>query len=164
MSAAGKPLNRIGAIQEATAAAYGVALEDMLSARRKQPAAFARQVAMTLAHDLTGYSLPRIGRAFFRDHTTVMHALRVVRARLAEDAHEAARFDELRQALAGPTGEPDQTQEARAQQLIVAAELAVQRETQALFARLKEAAERDPMLVIRRLNQMSITLVEELYQ
>lgn len=35
--------------------------------------------AMKRAHE-EGYSLPQIGRAFNRDHTTVLHAVRKVRA------------------------------------------------------------------------------------
>ena len=42
---------------------------------RAQPVAFARQVAMYLARELTDATLPAIGRAFGnRNHTTVMHA------------------------------------------------------------------------------------------
>ena len=45
-----------------------------------------RQLAMYLARELTGESLPAIGRQFGgRDHTTVLHAWRRTSARLADD-------------------------------------------------------------------------------
>lgn len=41
-----------------------------------------RQTMMYLISEATGYSLPAIGRATGRDHTTVLHALRKIRAQL----------------------------------------------------------------------------------
>ncbi|HLF66007.1 MAG TPA: helix-turn-helix domain-containing protein, partial [Gammaproteobacteria bacterium] len=39
-----------------------------------------RQVAMALAKELTNHSLPEIGEAFGgRDHTTVIHACRLIK-------------------------------------------------------------------------------------
>ena len=51
-----------------------------LRARNRRPAVvWARQLAMYLARELTGASLPDIGRAFGgRNHTTVLHAVRRV--------------------------------------------------------------------------------------
>jgi chromosomal replication initiator protein len=74
-------------IQEATCAAFGVSLEDLLSASRSGPVAWPRQVAMYLARELTDHSLPVIASAFGgRSHTTVLHACRRTAARLQEDA------------------------------------------------------------------------------
>jgi len=39
---------------------------------------------MYLCRELTDLSLPKIGQAFGRDHTTVMHAVRKVSAQMAE--------------------------------------------------------------------------------
>ena len=45
----------------------------------------ARQMAMYLCRELTDLSLPKIGEEFGgRDHTTVMHADRKIRAQMAE--------------------------------------------------------------------------------
>jgi chromosomal replication initiator protein len=66
-------------VQEAAAAALGVELEALLARDRRPGVAFARQVAMYLARELTGGSYPAIGRSFGgRDHATVLHAHRKV--------------------------------------------------------------------------------------
>ena len=69
-------------------------MDDLLSASRAQPVAFARQVAMYLSRELTDATLPAIGRAFGnRNHTTVMHACKRTAERIATDkeAYEAVR-------------------------------------------------------------------------
>ena len=83
-----KPRRRsVREIQEQTCAAFDVSLEDLLSASRAQPVAFARQVAMYLSRELTDATLPAIGRAFGnRNHTTVMHACKRTAERIATDA------------------------------------------------------------------------------
>ena len=42
-----------------------------------------RQEAMLIMHE-AGYSMPRIGRFFSRDHTTVLHGIRAAKARMAK--------------------------------------------------------------------------------
>ena len=55
-------------------------MSDMLSKRRSRSVARPRQIAMSVAKDLTNYSLPEIGESFGgRDHTTVIHACRKVK-------------------------------------------------------------------------------------
>jgi chromosomal replication initiator protein len=79
-------------IQEQTCEAFGISMDDLLSSSRAQPVAFARQVAMYLARELTDATLPAIGRAFGnRNHTTVMHACKRTAERMAADreAYEA---------------------------------------------------------------------------
>lgn len=52
----------------------------MLSKRRSRSVARPRQVAMSIAKELTNHSLPEIGESFGgRDHTTVLHACRKVK-------------------------------------------------------------------------------------
>ena len=53
-------------------------------------AAFARQIAMYLAHVGFGLSMAEIGRAFGRGRTTVLHACHVI-----EDRRDDVRFDQL---------------------------------------------------------------------
>lgn len=66
-------------IQEKVASKCDIKLDDMLSKRRERNIARPRQIAMYLSHELTKKSLPEIGKAFGRDHTTVIHALETVK-------------------------------------------------------------------------------------
>ncbi|MBK5937953.1 chromosomal replication initiator protein DnaA [Halochromatium roseum] len=66
-------------IQKAVAAHYKIRVSDLLSSSRSRSVARPRQVAMTLAKELTKHSLPEIGKAFGgRDHSTVIHAARKI--------------------------------------------------------------------------------------
>jgi chromosomal replication initiator protein len=77
-------------IQRTVAEYYNIKISDMLSKRRNRTIARPRQVAMTLAKDLTNHSLPEIGEAFGgRDHTTVLHACKKI-AELRESTAEIA--------------------------------------------------------------------------
>jgi len=66
-------------IQKVVAEYYKIKLSDLLSKKRTRSLARPRQLAMSLAKDLTNHSLPEIGDAFGgRDHTTVLHACRKI--------------------------------------------------------------------------------------
>jgi len=66
-------------IQRTVAEHYKIRVSDLLSPRRTRSITRPRQVAMTLSKELTNHSLPEIGDAFGgRDHTTVLHACKVV--------------------------------------------------------------------------------------
>lgn len=66
-------------IQKTTAEYYKIRVSDLLSKRRNRSVTRPRQMAMSLAKDLTSHSLPEIGDAFGgRDHTTVLHACRKI--------------------------------------------------------------------------------------
>jgi len=67
-----------------TARAYGLAPEALRSRSRKQVVVRPRQIAMYLARRYTAASLADIGRAFARDHTSVMYAIDVVERRIVE--------------------------------------------------------------------------------
>lgn len=74
-------------IQRTVAEYYKIKIADLLSKRRSRSVARPRQVAMALAKELTNHSLPEIGDAFGgRDHTTVLHACRKVKALQEESA------------------------------------------------------------------------------
>jgi len=67
-------------IQRVVGEYYKVKVGDFLSKRRSRSVARPRQVAMSLAKELTNHSLPEIGDAFGgRDHTTVLHACRKIK-------------------------------------------------------------------------------------
>ena len=73
-------------VQALTAEAFGLTLDELLSANRSPRLAWPRQVAMYLAREHTGATLPAIGAGFGgRNHTTVMHACRRTTERLASD-------------------------------------------------------------------------------
>jgi hypothetical protein len=85
---------RIQDIQEIVCAAFGVKTNDLTSARRTANLVRPRQVAMYLAKTLTGRSLPEIGRRFGgRDHTTVLHGIRKIAAKVEFNADAPQMFD-----------------------------------------------------------------------
>ena len=72
-------------IMGATAAYFGLSMEDLCGSSRSRVLVTARQIAMYLCRELTDLSLPKIGQQFGgRDHTTVMHAERKIRSLMAE--------------------------------------------------------------------------------
>jgi chromosomal replication initiator protein len=76
---------------------FGLTPEELLSSSRTAQIAWPRQVAMYLARELTGESLPSIGRHFGgRDHTTVLHAWRRTGQRLLDDAGARKSVEKLR--------------------------------------------------------------------
>jgi len=67
-------------IKKIIAEYYKIRVSDLLSKRRSRSITRPRQIAMTLAKELTNHSLPEIGDAFGgRDHTTVLHACRKIK-------------------------------------------------------------------------------------
>ncbi|RRS32103.1 MAG: chromosomal replication initiation protein [Gammaproteobacteria bacterium (ex Lamellibrachia satsuma)] len=79
-------------IQKTVAEYFQIRTSDLLSAKRSRSIARPRQIAMTLAKELTNHSLPEIGTAFGgRDHTTVIHANKKIKelrdsdVRISED-------------------------------------------------------------------------------
>ncbi|OYY48417.1 MAG: chromosomal replication initiation protein DnaA [Methylophilaceae bacterium 17-44-8] len=62
-------------IQKTVADYYKIKVSEMYSKKRTRNFARPRQIAMSLARELTNHSFPEIGEAFgSRHHTTVMHA------------------------------------------------------------------------------------------
>ncbi len=87
MLAAQDKLVTIENIQKTVAEYFKIRTSDLLSAKRSRTIARPRQIAMTLAKELTSHSLPEIGEAFGgRDHTTVLYATRKI-AELKESDH-----------------------------------------------------------------------------
>jgi chromosomal replication initiator protein len=84
----------IDRILDLAAETFGFTVDELLSHDRRPALAWARQVAMYLAREQTGETLPAIGRRFGgRNHTTVMHACKRTAERIAHDpeAFEAVR-------------------------------------------------------------------------
>ncbi len=82
------------------AAHYHLTPGDLRGRRRTRDIAFARQVAMYLARELTELSLPKIGDEFGgRDHTTVLHALKKIERIKDEKSDEKIKFDLMKNEL-----------------------------------------------------------------
>jgi chromosomal replication initiator protein len=71
-------------IMAATAEYFETTIEELRGPGKTRALAQSRQIAMYLCRELTDLSLPRIGEAFGRDHTTVMYAERKIRDGMAE--------------------------------------------------------------------------------
>jgi len=87
-------------IDPAVAAVFEVDLRDLRAATRGSTrTAFARQVAMYLAHVVCGLSLTEVGTLFARDRTTAAHACSVVEDR-RDDPDLDGRLEHLERAVA----------------------------------------------------------------
>lgn len=82
-------------IQKTVADYFGLRQGDLVSKRRQRSVVRPRQMAMALAKELTEHSLPEIGEGFGRDHTTVLHACRVVRKLVETDGRAREDWDKL---------------------------------------------------------------------
>lgn len=76
---------------------YELSVTDLISARRTAVIVRPRQVAMYLSKTLTLKSLPEIGRQFgWRDHTTVLHAVRKIEGLVRMDDRLADEIEVLK--------------------------------------------------------------------
>ncbi len=76
----------VEAIQKHVAASYKLKLQDIKSKTNKAEIVLPRQVAMYICKELTGASLPEIGRKFGgKHHSTVLHSIRKVEAQITAD-------------------------------------------------------------------------------
>jgi chromosomal replication initiator protein len=98
------PACSLQAIQDVTAAEFGLTRDVLLAHDRRPLVSFARQVAMYLARELTQETLPAIGRQFGgRNHSTVLHAYKKIAADLLVDPSVVDKVNLLRNRLAHPT-------------------------------------------------------------
>jgi chromosomal replication initiator protein len=94
----------VDAIQDAICAVLHLSREELLSTSRVPGVTRARHLGMYLARDLTGLPLAQIARAFHRDHSTVLHAIRRVEANLEPGSPLHKSLTETR-AMLDPGGE-----------------------------------------------------------
>jgi chromosomal replication initiator protein len=91
-------------IQEATAAEFGISPEALVARDRTPTVAFARQVAMYLARELTDQALPALGREFGgRNHSTVLHAWKRVSQLVDKPGEKRETVVGIRRRLEGET-------------------------------------------------------------
>lgn len=74
-----------GMIGELVSGQFNVSVKEMQSKSRKTNVTIPRQIAMYLSRKHTEESLADIGKAFHRDHSTVLHAIKVVSNKLIRD-------------------------------------------------------------------------------
>ncbi len=90
---------RVRLASQVTAYAFGVELEEVVSAtRRSAEASLARHVSMYLAHVAFGLPMARVAQAFGRDRSTAAHACHRVEDR-RDDPDFDARLDLLEACL-----------------------------------------------------------------
>ena len=98
--AAQDKLVTIDNIQKEVSEYFQIRASDLLSSKRTRSIARPRQIAMTLARELTSHSLPEIGEAFGgRDHTTVLHANRKIRELIKSDSRLSEDYRNLLRVL-----------------------------------------------------------------
>jgi chromosomal replication initiator protein len=88
-------------IQRRVAEHFDIRVADMTSKRRPANIAVPRMVAMYLSRKLTDYSLPTIGKAFERNHATILHAIDAVEKRMAKSDDLAVSVNTLKRQLKG---------------------------------------------------------------
>lgn len=83
-------------VQKVVAEAFGVKISDLRSKRRTKAVVLPRQVAMYLCRTLAGSSLPETGHFFGgKDHSTVIHACKVIEEKKEKDPELKARIEAL---------------------------------------------------------------------
>jgi chromosomal replication initiator protein len=98
----GRAVN-IDRIQRIVAERYDIRMSELLGRGRPKMIAEARQVAMYLTREMTKISLVEVGRAFGgRDHGTVIHAIKVVQARMEQAEDFRALIAELKARISSP--------------------------------------------------------------
>ncbi len=87
----------------ATASLYGLTSKELIARDRRPVVAQARKVAIYLSRELTGKSLPEIGRRLGgRDHSTILAAVRSLSGDIERDSELAQAVDKLKRQLATP--------------------------------------------------------------
>jgi chromosomal replication initiator protein len=72
-------------IRDFIARQFKVSVQDMRSKSRKKTVTFPRQVSMYLSRKYTEEGLAEIGKAFNRDHSTVLHSVKVISEAIARN-------------------------------------------------------------------------------
>jgi chromosomal replication initiator protein len=85
----------IAMISDLISRQFKVSVKDMQSKSRKRRLTFPRQMAMYLCRKYTDDSLAEIGRAFNRDHSTVLHSIKVVNKKAVRDTSVGAQVELL---------------------------------------------------------------------
>ena len=76
----------IDVIQRLVADQYHTEIDQLVSRSRRRSVCYPRQMGMYLCRRFTGESLDTIGRAFHRDHASVIHSIAVIEKQIREKA------------------------------------------------------------------------------
>lgn len=90
---------RPGTVQAVVEDFYQVSHEDLIGRKQTKNVAFPRHVAIYLINTMCEMSLKAVGAEFGRDHTTVLHSLKVIEKKLQDkegDPHFAEDIQQLR--------------------------------------------------------------------
>ena len=74
---------------------YHLPQGSLITKKRSNDVAYPRHIAMYLAREVLNESYPRIGEEFNRDHSTVMNAVKKVKANLSGDKELAEKLEDL---------------------------------------------------------------------
>jgi chromosomal replication initiator protein len=89
---------KLADIDWAVCAKFSITREQILGRDKRRAICYPRFVAMLLAREMTGYSLPQIGRHYGRDHSTVYVGIRRIRNAAATNDQLATWISECRAA------------------------------------------------------------------
>ncbi|MCK5230518.1 MAG: chromosomal replication initiator protein DnaA, partial [Desulfobulbaceae bacterium] len=86
-------------IRDFVADQFKVSVSDLQSKSRKKTISFPRQVSMYLARKYTKEGLDNIGRAFNRDHSTVVHSVRKITEQMSRNSNIRSQVEFLNSKL-----------------------------------------------------------------
>jgi len=108
----------IAQVKAAVAAYFQIAEMELVSRRRSPGSAIPRQVAVYLAATLCRGSYAEIGAAFHRDHSTAIHAKKVIETRMLDDAELVLAVERIKAQILSRAFHPND-HEALASRLVI---------------------------------------------
>lgn len=89
----------VGGIQKTVEEYYRISHADLVGKKRSANIAYARQIAIYLCRTLIDMPLSSIGTEFNRDHTTVMHSMKVVEDKIKKSGETNEELEILRRMI-----------------------------------------------------------------
>ena len=74
---------------------YDISKDDILSKKRDQNIAYARNVSIYVIRSVTQMSFPEIGKIFNRDHSTIMSSNKVIQEKVASNQLTELEINEI---------------------------------------------------------------------
>jgi len=92
---------RVANVSGHVAREFRLPLAELQSRSREQRITFARQLAMFVCREITGAPFALIGQHFNRDHSTAVHAHRLIERRLAREPRFRVLIEKLQRQITG---------------------------------------------------------------